>query len=150
MYSDQNTYANVAAVEARLTSYSVTWAADRDHPDGERGERESAWIESGIEWANNAIDAAIVKIVQSVVSRPQNAWLADRCVDLAAFRVMTIGGAEPPQVIQDDYERCLEWLEQVAAGALVVPGLDTGGVLGSGRRISGPTYFCNQARSHRR
>jgi len=147
MYSASNTYASVAAVEARLTEYSVTWAADRDNADGERGEKELGWIEAGIEWANNLIDAAIVSRVRSITPRPENAWLADRCVDIAAFRVMTIGGTDASQVIQDDYERAITWLEQVEQGSIAVPLLESGGVLGSGRRISGPTYFCNQART---
>ncbi len=60
---------------------------------------------------------------------------------------MTIGGTDASQVIQDDYERAITWLEQVEQGLIAVPRLESGGVLGSGRRISGPTYFCNQART---
>ncbi len=147
MYSASNTYADVAAVEARLTSYSVTWAADRGSVDGVRSATELGWIEAGIEWANNVIDAAIVRLVQSTASRPQNAWLRDRCVDLAAHRVMTIGGVDSTQVLQDDYTRALEWLEAVQAGAMTVPGLDTDITLNSGRRLSGPRFGCNQWRT---
>lgn len=146
MYSSSNTYANVAAVEARLTAYSVTWAGDRDTVDGSRGATELGWIEAGIEWANGVIDAAIVKLVNSIESRPQNGWLHDRCVDLAAYRVMTIGGVDATQVLLDDYTRALEWLEAVAAGAMTVPGLDLGVTLSSGRRLSGPRFGCNQWR----
>ena len=146
MYSDSNPYATVAAVEARLTEYRVTWAADRDRCDGERAAKELGWIQAAIEWANNLIDAAIQKYVQTVAARPRNAWLADRCVDIAAFRVMTIGGIDAPHVLQEDYERALAWLSQVEDGSVTVPGLDSGVVISGGRRQSGPRYFGNQWR----
>src|SRR5688572_1782463 len=121
MYSDSNTYANVASIEARLTEYSVTLAADRDRYDGERAAKELGWIQAAIEWANNLIDAAIQRHVQTVAIRPQNAWLSDRCVDVAAYRVMTIGGIDAPQVLQEDYERAIAWLAQVEDGSVTVP-----------------------------
>jgi phage gp36-like protein len=146
MYSDLNTYANVAAVEARLTEYSVTWAADRDLCDGERAAKELAWIEAAVEWANNLIDAAIQKHVQTIAARPRNAWLADRCVDVAAYRVMTIGGIDAPRVLQEDYERAIAWLAGVENGSVTVPGLNDAVVLSGGRQQSGPRYFGNQWR----
>lgn len=149
MYSASNTYADVAAVEARLTSYSVTWAADRGNVDGVRSATELGWIEAGIEWANGVIDAAIIKLVNTVTPRPANDWLRDRCVDLAAYRVMTIGGGDATEVLKDDYDRALEWLEAVASGSLTVPGLDLGVILSSGRRLSGPRFGCNQWRPTR-
>ena len=146
MYSESNTYANVAAVEARLTEYSVTWAADRDQYDGERAAKELGWIQAAIEWANNLIDAAIQSHVQTVATRPQNAWLSDRCVDVAAYRVMTSGGSDAPQVLQEDYERAIAWLAQVEDGSVTVPGLNDNVVLSEGRKRSGPRYFENQWR----
>ena len=148
-YSSTNTYATVADVEARLTAYSVTWAADRVTVDGSRSSGELGMVEAGIEWSNGIIDAAILKLVNSVSARPANDWLRDRCVDLAAYRVMTIGGGDATPVLLDDYERALAWLERVEAGSLDVPGLDVGVILKGGRRMSGPIYGSMQWRPKR-
>lgn len=121
MYDPENTYCTVADVEKRLTRYGVIWAADVDSGDSDLDDQELEYVQDAIEYANNRIDAAVMRFGLSL--RPVNAWLRDRAVDIATFRVATLGGKEPSVTIKEDYALARDELAAVKNGD-PVPGLD--------------------------
>lgn len=131
-YDPANTYATVASVEKRLTTHGRLAAVDVDDHDGSEDAGETEYIEESVEYANQMIDESLLPHV-GITPRPRNRWLADRCVDLAAYRVQTLGGREADTSIADDYERALAKLEAVFRGDLKVPGLDYTHTLSNGR-----------------
>lgn len=121
-YDANNTYATLTDLEARLTVYGLTWCCDQDDYDSERDAAEAAYAQDALEYANALADAAIVKIAR-ISPRPENNWLNGRVVDIAAYRIATLGGraAAEPLRLADEEARAL--LESVANGGATVPGL---------------------------
>lgn len=127
----EGTYATVADVEARLSAYGVTNLADLIDPDGTRDSQELGLVEVAIEYANSVIDEHIVDLlhnsahrVQSTFTRPSgNAWLRDRCVDIACYRIATLGGRSPSDVLRLDYESALDRLAKARNQQIRIPHL---------------------------
>jgi hypothetical protein len=121
-YDANNTYATLTELEQRLTVNGLTWCCDQDDFDTERDAAEAAYAQDALEYANVLADQAIVRIAR-ISPRPANDWLKGRVVDIAAYRIATLGGraAAEPLRLADEEARAL--LEEVASGAIVVPGL---------------------------
>lgn len=125
-----NSYCAVSDVEGRLYSFGVTFSADAD-ADGTRDTAEEDLIAVAIEYANNLIDGHILDLLHpaargsvSTFTRPSgNAWLRDRATDIASYRLLTLGGRTPPDVIIRDYNDAVNLLDQARDGALRIPGL---------------------------
>jgi phage gp36-like protein len=126
----EGTYATVADVEARLTAYGVTLAADVEEYDGTRGSDELQMIEVAIEYSNSLIDEYIVDLVHptsrasSTFTRPSgNAWLRDRCVDIACYRLATLGGRTASDVLAGDYASAVDRLAKAREQMIRIPNL---------------------------
>ena len=127
----EGTYATVADVEARLTVYGVTLAADVDEYDGTRGSDELQMIEVAIEYANSLIDEHIVDLLHPIsnrsnatFTRPSGvSWLRDRCVDIACYRLATLGGRTASDVLAGDYASALERLKKAREQTIRIPNL---------------------------
>lgn len=141
-YSATNTYATVEQVRLRLTSHGSIYATDKDHGDGVQDAPELAYLEQAIEYANGLIDESLTPWID-ITPRPANAWLSDRCVDIACYRVQTLGGTEADKPMLDDYDAALDKLEDVRLGTLKVPGLDYHQTLNNGRRGRKPFQAIN-------
>lgn len=127
----EGTYATVADVEARLSAYGVTNLADLIDPDGTRDSQELGLVEVAIEYANSVIDEHIVDLlhnsahrIQTTFTRPSgNAWLRDRCVDIACYRIATLGGRSPSDVLRFDYDSALDRLAKARNQQIRIPHL---------------------------
>lgn len=139
MYDPTNTFCTVADVEKRLTRYGVIWAADVDSGDSDLDDQELEYVQDAIEYANNRIDSAIMRLGLS--RRPNNPWLRDRAIDIATFRVATLGGKDPSVTIKEDYMLARDELAEVKNGT-PVPGLDPI-VAPSTSRVSNAPYPIN-------
>lgn len=121
-YDASNTYATLTQLEQRLTVYGLTWCCDQDDFDSERDAAESAYATDALEYANALADAAIQGIAR-ISPRPSNNWLSGRVVDIAAYRIATLGGRSAAEPLRLEYEGALALLDQVRSGAMTVPGL---------------------------
>jgi phage gp36-like protein len=125
------TYATVADVEARLTAYGVTFAADVDTYNGTRGSTETTLIEVAIEYSNCLIDEYIIDLVHptshratATFTRPTGiAWLRDRCVDIACYRLATLGGRSASDVLAGDYASAIDRLAKAREQIIRIPHL---------------------------
>jgi len=127
-----NSYCAVSDVEGRLSAFGVTWAADVDDANGERDTSEEDHIANAIEYANTIIDEHIIDLLHpanrgsvNTFTRPSgNAWLRYRAVDIAAYRLMTLGGRTAPESLSRDFAESMERLVKARAGQIRIPHLD--------------------------
>jgi len=127
----EGTYATVADVEARLTAYGVTLAANVDEYDGTRGTDELQMIKVAIDYSNSLIDEYIVDLVHptshratATFTRPTGiAWLRDRCVDIACYRLATLGGRSASDVLVGDYASAIDRLAKAREQIIRIPHL---------------------------
>lgn len=125
-------------VKHRLTSTGFRWAADRDGSGAVTEGEMVAIVDPALLYADGIVDAAIAQLVDTDDARAlSNAWLKDRATDIATYRAATQGGRRIPKVLRDDYERALEWLEDVRLGDMKVPGLDV--LPSEAQRVGRPT-----------
>jgi hypothetical protein len=127
-----NSYCAVSDVEARLSAFGVTAAADVDDPNGTRDTSEEDLIADAIEYANQIIDEHVIDLLHpanrgsiNVFTRPAgNMWLRGRAIDIASYRLLTLGGRNPPDVIARDYADAMDRLEKARDGKVRIPHLD--------------------------
>lgn len=126
-----NTYCTVADVEARLSVYGTTAFADVSTVDGTRQSGETTLIEVSIEYANGIIDEHIIDLLHgnahrgaSTFTRPAgNAWLRDRAVDIACYRLATLGGRAVNAILEADYRDALDRLVKARNQQIRIPHL---------------------------
>lgn len=119
------TYCTVADVESRLTAFGVDWLVDVVEVDGVRQSSETSLVSQAIDYCNTIIDTYIQGFVRDIASRPSgNAWLRDRCIDLACVRVYTLGGREAPAVLQVEADKAMDWLHRAQRRDIQIPALD--------------------------
>lgn len=148
-YSASNTYATTEQLRKRLSTYGMVWAQDVDSPDAFADSAETEYGEEAVEYGNVLCDEALAPHV-NVVPRPvPNDWLKDRCVDIAAWRLVTLGGREPTPPIQLAYESAIEKLDMVREGAITVPGLNYNETLANGQPGVPPIQVANVQHSRR-
>jgi hypothetical protein len=87
-------------------------------------------IEVAIEYSNSLIDEYIVDLVHptsrasSTFTRPSgNAWLRDRCVDIACYRLATLGGRTASDVLAGDYASAVDRLAKAREQMIRIPNL---------------------------
>jgi len=147
-YSASNTYATVEQLRKRLSTDGMTWAQDVDAPDTYADTAESQYGEEAIEYANSLCDEALAPWV-TVNPRPANDWVKDRCVDIAAWRLVTLGGREPTPPLQLAYDNAIDKLEQAREGTLTIPGLNYNETLRNGQQGTYPIQVANVQLSRR-
>lgn len=123
-------------LESRLTEYGIVWHVDVDTVDDSASSGElNNYAVPALQYADSVVDAAVAKFIDSINSRPSNNWLRDRAIDIAAYRVFSLGGRSVPLSIEESYKLSLQWLDLVREGDLIVPGLTyVTETLSSGRR----------------
>ncbi len=116
-------YCEVSDIESRLSVYGVDWLVDVVTPDGVRQAGETSLVTQAIEYCSTIIDTYIQGFVHDIASRPTgNAWLRDRCVDLACARVFTLGGRDIPIVLQSESDKAMDWLKRAHNRDIQIPG----------------------------
>lgn len=138
MFNASNTYASKDDVQQRLTSYVRRWATDVDAVDGYADTVEDAYYEAAIEYANVRADEALEPWVD-ITPRPANDWIRDRVVDIAAARVVSLGGRDLERQLQLKADDAEARLDAVRDGVIKVPGLDYTKTLNNGTQ--GPYPF---------
>lgn len=117
-------WATLSELHARLTQFGTGWHVDVDVVNGTGSESElAAYAVPALQYADSLVDAAVVNFIASINNRPQNNWLRDRSVDIAAYRVFSLGGRLVPEPLELAYRQTLEWLEAARNKELTVPGL---------------------------
>lgn len=147
-YSASNTYATTEQLRKRLSTSGMTWAQDVDAADAYADSGEAGYGEEAVEYANVLCDEALAPHV-SVVPRPANDWVKDRCIDIAAWRLVTLGGREPTPPIQLAYDEAREKLDMVREGTITVPGLNYNQTLLNGQQGVPPIQIANVQHSRR-
>lgn len=117
-------YCTSTDVRDRLTAAGFRFSVDRDRDDEESASEVASYVTTAIVYAGNIIDAALTPTIPPADARAQsNAWLKDRAIDIAVYRVATHGGRKCPQHLRSDYERTIDWITKIEDGDLSVPGL---------------------------
>lgn len=117
-------YCTLTQLQHRLTEAGLRFVADRDKSGSVSSEESADYLDTALAYASNMIDAALCGIVAPAVARAAgNAWLADRAVDLAAYRAASHGGREAPASLSDVYRDALHLLRRVQRRQQSVPGL---------------------------
>lgn len=131
-------YCSSQDVQNRLTEAGVIYAADRDGDGAVSPGELAAHVTSAIQYAGNLVDAALAAYLLPGNARGQgNAWLRDRCIDLACARVCSNGGDEVPKRIAAAARSAQKWLDEVRDGDTRVPGLSIPPPYNSDRRTRG-------------
>lgn len=123
-YSSSNTYAVYDDLKKRLSRPGMLQLIDVDSRDQEASAAEKEYAEDALEWANTTIDSYICDLIDSVTARPSNEWLRQRCVDIACYRLATLGGRGGNESLRLSYEMALNDLKLVQQGAMKIPGLE--------------------------
>ena len=116
-------YCDSDDMQSRLSAVGLTWVADRDASGtGITSDEEAAYVTPAIEYAGNLIDQYISSRTEPTTARASgNTWLRDRCVDIAVYIALTIGGTTPPETAKEQYEFSLGLLRQHHEGHLDIP-----------------------------
>jgi len=148
-FSPANTYASIEELKLRVSRHGYKWAADVDDGDGfvPESSPEQNYPEESLEYANTLIDEALVSLNVSVTPRPANDWCRDRAIDLAVWRLFSLGGRNVPAPFQAAYDMAMDKLMEVRAGTLRIPGLEDP-TLSNGRRSGLPVRMINLRRCH--
>ncbi len=112
-------YCSTDNLRDRLTTNGIKWAADRENGgDGSVDSTEkSRYLDSSIAYAGNIVDGYICNQVAVGTARDSgNAWLRDRCLDIAAYRACGVGGRDTPGTIERDYKFTMTELERIKGG----------------------------------
>lgn len=117
MTTPYNTNAEIAQ---RLKSSGYAFFADDDF-DGAVGSTEAANnVTTANTWAGALVDEAVCGFVEPSAARgQQNDWLKGRHLDLAVYRLSTMGGGEEIQSLLTAFNDAKEALERVRGGQKV-------------------------------
>lgn len=123
-YDSSNTYATLADLQQRTTDHGYINLADRNG-DGLVSSNEQSDVEDCIERANQVVDEAMASHYDDPDSArgQSNAWLRDRCLDIAIYYLATLGSREPSEAQQTLYDDAVDKLKAVRLGKLQVPRL---------------------------
>lgn len=117
-------YCSETDVKNRLTERGFKFAVDRDRDGSASAAEKDAYLTTAVRYASNLIDGSVSGFMEPSDARQSgNAWLKDRAVDIAAYRVATHGGSRPPGTLKQDYDDARELLKSVKNGSLRVPEL---------------------------
>jgi phage gp36-like protein len=117
-------YCSREDVRIRLTEIGVINTVDADDDATIEESELSDRIDTSINYGGQLVDAAVVELLSTTYARSQgNAFLRDRCVDIAVYRVVTRGGRDAPESVERDYDDALTYLQQIKNRQLTVPGL---------------------------
>jgi phage gp36-like protein len=123
-YNSASTYASLDDLKMRLTDNGYRNLADRDS-DGQVTTRDTEIMQEAIENANQIIDGYIQTRVSPDTARGSgNVWLRDRCVDLACYRVASLGGRQIPETFILVNDEAMRMLREVGRGTMQVPRME--------------------------
>lgn len=110
-------------IKQRLKSAGYSFFADDDF-DGNVDSLEVADnVTTSNTWAGALVDEAICEFCDPSIARGQsNDWLKGRHLDLAAYRLSTIGGGDEIGSLKSAYEEAIKALDRVRDGQKI-PGL---------------------------
>lgn len=113
-------YCLSADVRKRLTEVGFLFTTDANRDQWGSPAEIAAVIDTSIVYAGNVIDGNLCEQINPTTARGQaNAWLKDRCIDLACQRVVSTGGQEMPKTLQEAYDFSIDELERVRLGARI-------------------------------
>lgn len=113
-------YCTVADLVKRLTAVGQKYVADLDR-DGTVTSTESLnYLTESIERAGRIIDEYLTERHETADLRGSgNGWCKDRCVDLAMYEAITIGGRTAPESVQEIRDNAMERLNEIKAGGRI-------------------------------
>lgn len=116
-------YCTTDELIGRLTASGAEFVADRNHDGSLSNSEKNAYLLTAIQYAGQLIDAALTRFVPLSTARSSgNAWLRDRCLDLAAARAVSHGGRTVPDQLEADRLHAQGELDAIENGRRV-PGL---------------------------
>ncbi|MDE2098986.1 MAG: DUF1320 family protein [Patescibacteria group bacterium] len=137
-------YCQIIDVWRRMGPNGFLWAVDRKGAGSATADQVQSFAASAIAWASGIIDVYLdAKIRPEVAEGMGNDWLRDRCIDIAVYRVMTIGGREVVDTVHDDYTGAIEMLRLVKDQYLEVPRLTIPPAIGAPRGGSNRPRIAN-------
>lgn len=107
-------------LENRLTEAGLEFIADSDNDgDVEAGET-TASVTTAIAYAGQIVDGYICGAIEPEVARGAgNAWLQDRCLDIAAYRAAGHGGRDIQESFEIAHDQSIELLKGIQEGGLI-------------------------------
>lgn len=120
-------YCTNADVTNRLSSIGILYLVDDDN-DGVLDVSEDAYVTEAISYATTEIAESLAPWFDDPFAVTTNAWITDRCVDLACERICGRKGQDPPAIILQAAQAAREKLEKARSGrhapdGLRIPGL---------------------------
>lgn len=115
-------YCSAEDVRKRLTTAGYKFFADLDSTGTVDSTETGDTITPAIVYAGNLIDACVLRGGCQIADArgANNAWLKDRAIDIAAYRVSTTGGGGSLDVLEKDNDAAVKMLRETAQ----VPGLN--------------------------
>lgn len=116
-------YITATDLQNRLTQVGYEFVADRDvSGTGVGVAEEAAYVDPAIQYAGALVDQFISGRTEPTRARAAgNQWLKDRCLDIAAKRVMETGGRNVPESVVEAAQFSLELLTQHQSGIVQIP-----------------------------
>lgn len=115
-----NYIADPADLKKFLTERGWNFLGDQDDDGSVDSDEQSLLVLSAVEYASNLIDSYICSQINVATARASgNAWLYDRCMDIAVWRLACTGVREAPQSAVDALNLTKQLLEGVQDGALI-------------------------------
>lgn len=107
-------YCNEDDVRKRLTTGGYAFFADLDQSGSVSSSEVADTITSAIQWAGNILDAEVQRMGcrPDVARGASNAWLRDRAIDIAAYRVSTTGGGGELVVFRTAYDDAISLIRR--------------------------------------
>lgn len=116
-------YNTNAEIAQRLKTSGYAFFADDDYDGAVGSDEAAANVTTANTWAGALVDEAICGFVEPATARgQQNDWLKGRHLDLAAYRLSTMGGGEEIGSLKVAFDDAKEALERIRGGQKV-PGL---------------------------
>ena len=142
-YDPANTYATTADVTSRVGDVGWLQLVDLDG-DGTEDAAETTAAENEIEAANNILDGHLQQDMDPDTARGSgNDWLRDRCVDVAVYRIATMGGRDASDGIHESKNDAMAMLAEVRRQKMKVPRLDYPGTKDDTRHVRGTPRAIN-------
>jgi phage gp36-like protein len=129
-------YCTAEDVRKRLSTAGYKFQADRDRSGSVNATEVADSITPAIEYAGNLIDVCVLRAgcLIPVAREAANAWLRDRAVDIAAYRVSTVGGRGIIESLRSDADDAISLLKSTTK----IPGLEFNYPQNSNRSSQGP------------
>ncbi|MCY2966295.1 MAG: DUF1320 family protein [Planctomycetota bacterium] len=116
-------YCTEDAVTARLSEVGMVNLLDSNGDGVVDAAEKSLYLTTAIAYASGVIDGYIVnQVVPESARGSGNAWLSDRCVDLAVYRICGNKGRGVPQSVLDSKSETIDMLKTASQSSRGIPG----------------------------